>query len=212
MEDQDIKDKIIRGSDELFMKYGVRSVSMDDIARHLSVSKKTLYQYFVDKDELVTMILSYYLEEDKKQYEAIMSISKNAVEELSRISITLKQKMQELNPSFIYDIQKFHPKAWNLWNEFKVNFILHSMVRNLKQGIEEGLFRPELNPEIISVARLVMIETSFNDQVFPKERFNFMDVNWQIFDFFFHGMCTEKGKKLYTKYRTEIANLETIPK
>ena len=212
MEDQNIKDKIIRGSDELFMKYGVRSVSMDDIARHLSVSKKTLYQYFVDKDELVTMMLDAYLEGDKKQYEAITAISKNAVEELSRISIVLKQKMQELNPSFMYDLQKFHPKAWSLWQEFKIKYILQSMVRNLKQGIEEGYFRPEINPEIIAVARLVMIETTFNDQVFPKERFNFLVVNWQIFDFFVNGMCTEKGRKLYTKYRTEITSLETIPK
>ena len=86
------------------------------------------------------------------------------------------------------------------------------MVRNLKQGIEEGNFRSEINPDIIAVARLVMIESSFNDQVFPKERFNFLEVNWQVFDFFVHGMCTDKGKKLYQKYRLEITNLETIPK
>lgn len=212
MEDQNIKDKILKGSEELFMKYGVRSISMDDIARHLSVSKKTLYQHFVDKDELVTMMSKAFLEKDKRQYEAITAISKNAVDELSKISILLKQDMEELNPSLLFDLQKFHPKAWNLWQEFKEKFIQESMVRNLKQGIEEGYFRPEINPDIIAVARLVMIESSFNDQVFPKERFNFVEVNWQIFDFFVHGMCTEKGKKLYQKYRSEITNLETIPK
>ncbi len=212
MEDSDIKDKILKGSEELFMKYGVRSISMDDIARHLSVSKKTLYQHFVDKDELVTMMSKAFLEKDKRQYEAITAISKNAVDELSKISILLKQDMEELNPSLLFDLQKFHPKAWNLWQEFKEKFIQESMVRNLKQGIEEGYFRPEINPDIITVARLVMIESSFNDQVFPKDRFNFVEVNWQIFDFFVHGMCTEKGKKLYQKYRSEITNLETIPK
>lgn len=212
MEDQDIKDKILKGSEELFMKYGVRSISMDDIARHLSVSKKTLYQHFVDKDELVTMMSKAFLEKDKRQYEAITAISKNAVDELSKISILLKQDMEELNPSLLFDLQKFHPKAWNLWQEFKEKFIQESMVRNLKQGIEEGYFRPEINPDIIAVARLVMIESSFNDQVFPKDRFNFVEVNWQIFDFFVHGMCTEKGKKLYQKYRSEITNLEAIPK
>ncbi len=212
MEDQDIKDKILKGSEELFMKYGVRSISMDDIARHLSVSKKTLYQHFVDKDELVTMMSKAFLEKDKRQYEAITAISKNAVDELSKISILLKQDMEELNPSLLFDLQKFHPKAWNLWQEFKEKFIQESMVRNLKQGIEEGYFRPEINPDIIAVARLVMIESSFNDQVFPKDRFNFVEVNWQIFDFFVHGMCTEKGKKLYQKYRSEITNLESIPK
>lgn len=212
MEDQNIKDKILKGSEELFMKYGVRSISMDDIARHLSVSKKTLYQHFVDKDELVTMMSKAFLEKDKRQYEAITAISKNAVDELSKISILLKQDMEELNPSLLFDLQKFHPKAWNLWQEFKEKFIQESMVRNLKQGIEEGYFRPEINPDIIAVARLVMIESSFNDQVFPKDRFNFVEVNWQIFDFFVHGMCTEKGKKLYQKYRSEITNLESIPK
>ncbi len=212
MEELDIKEKILKGSEGLFMKYGVRSISMDDLARHLSVSKKTLYQYFADKDELVTMMAKNFLEEDKRQYQNITAISKNAIDELSRISVLMKQTLEEMNPSLLFDLQKFHPKAWTLWQDFKEKFIQQSMVRNLKQGIEEGYFRSEINPGIIAVARLVMIESSFNDQVFPKERFNFLEVNWQVFDFFVHGMCTDKGKKLYQKYRSEITNLETIPK
>ena len=69
MEDYEVKDKILAGSEALFMKYGIRSVSMDDIARHLAVSKKTLYQHFADKDELVTVMSQEHMKREIIEYE-----------------------------------------------------------------------------------------------------------------------------------------------
>lgn len=201
MEEQEVKNKILAGAETLFMKYGIRSVSMDDIARQLSVSKKTLYQHFADKDELVTVMSQEHMKREVKEYEEINQISENSIDELNRISVQLRCDMEDMNPSLLFDLQKFHPKAWALWLNHKNDFIMHSIVRNLNQGIEEGYFRAEINPEIIAISRLVLIESAFDDQHFPKDKFNLVEVQSQFFDHFVYGLCTDKGRRLYQKYK-----------
>lgn len=201
MEEIEVKDKILEGAEKLFMKYGIRSVSMDDIARHLSVSKKTLYQHFADKDELVTAMSQTHMQREVVEYDSITKESKNSIDELNKISVRIKCEMEELNPSLLFDLQKFHPKAWALWLNHKHEFIMKSIVRNLKQGMSEGYFRLDVNPEIMAISRLVLIESAFDDQTFPKEKFNLVEVQSQFFDHFVYGLCTDKGRKLYQKYK-----------
>jgi len=201
MEEQDIREKILEGTEMLFTKYGIRSVSMDDIARHLSVSKKTLYQHFADKDELVYRMSERYLARTTKNYDHIQGTSSNSVEELSRISTRMKQDFENLNPSMLFDLHKFHPKAWSLYTQHKAQVVSQSIVRNIIKGMEDGLFRADLHPGIIATARVVMIENAFNDQMFPRDQFEFVEVQTQLFELFVYGMCTDKGRKLYQKYK-----------
>lgn len=201
MEERNIKEKILKGSEELFMKYGVRSISMDDIARHLSVSKKTLYQHFADKDDMVASVVQSHMYSEKAKYDQIASTATNSIEELGMISACMRRDLESVNPSLLFDIHKFHPKAWSVWNEHKEKFIRESVVRNLEQGKQEGYFRPEINSDILASLRLITIEAGFNDQYFPKSKFSLVDVQSQIFDHFVFGLCTEKGRKLYTKYK-----------
>ncbi len=201
MEEYDTKEKILEGTEMLFTKYGIRSVSMDDIARHLSVSKKTLYQHFADKDELVYRMSERYLARTSKNYDQIKTTSGNSVEELSRISVRMKQDFENMNPSMLFDLQKFHPKAWSLYNQHKTEVISESVVTNISQGIKDGLFRTDLSPNILARLRMAMMESGFNENIFPRDQFNFVEVQSQIFELFVCGMCTEKGRKLYQKYK-----------
>lgn len=201
MEELETREKILEGVEALFMKYGVRSVTMDDIARHLAISKKTLYQHFADKDDLVYKMSESFLERTFRQYEAIARDSKNSIEELSKISVCMKHDMEHLNPSMLFDLQKYHPKAWNLWIDHKTKVITESVIRNIRQGVDDGYFRPEINPEVMAITRLILIENAFDARMFPRDKFNFADVQSQLFEFFVHGLCTEKGKKLYQKYK-----------
>jgi len=203
MDELDIREKILEGTELLFTRYGIRSVSMDDIARHLSVSKKTLYQHFADKDELVFRMSERYLAKTSRNYEEIQNTSSNSVEELSRISIRIKQDFESMNPSLLFDLQKFHPKAWNLYNQHKANVINESVVRNINQGIKDGLFRSDLNPNILARVRMAMLESGFNENIFPRDEFNFLEVQSQIFELFVHGLCTDKGRKQYLKYKQD---------
>jgi AcrR family transcriptional regulator len=205
MEEIDIKEKILKGAEELFTKYGVRSISMDDIARHLSVSKKTLYQHFTDKEDIVTMACKAHLERNVNEFEEIKNSATNAIDELAKLSVCLKRNMQDMNPSLLFDLQKYHPKAWAVWMDHKNKFIKCSVVRNLMQGIEEGYFRPELNPEVIAAVRLELVQLGFDEDIFPREKFRLAEVQLQIFDHFVYGLVTDKGRKLYQKYK-EVNN------
>ena len=203
MEEINIKEKIQKGAEDLFMRYGVRSISMDDIARHLAVSKKTLYQHFADKEDIVTMTCKAHLDRNALEFQSIRNTAKNALEELAQLSVCLKRNVQDMNPSLLFDLQKYHPKAWSVWLNHKNIFIRESVVRNLKQGIEEGYFRPEMDPDVIAAVRLEMVQLAFNEEIFPRERFKLPDVQMQIFDHFVFGLLTEKGRKLYLKFKQE---------
>ena len=211
MEDLDVKKKILKGAAELFLKYSVRSVSMDDIARHLSISKKTIYQYFADKDEIVTMVAAYHMENDRITFESLKATAKNAVDELVKISVCLKNDFQKMNPSLLFDLQKYHTKAWNVWLEHKQNHVRESIIHNLKQGIEEGYFRNEINPDILANARLELVQLTFDERVFSPSQFTLADVNQQLFEHFIYGVLTDKGRKTYEKYKNESINNDLIP-
>ncbi len=209
MEEKDIKERILKGAMELFLKYGVRSVSMDDIARHLSVSKKTLYQYFADKDEIVSTVAEYHLRGEQEQYDSLRASAENAIDELVKISTCIKRGVERMNPSLLFDLQKYHPRAWSAWLAHKQQYIGHSVIRNLKQGIAEGYFRSEINTDILATARLELVQLSFDEQVFPKDKYSLAEVNMQLFDHFVYGVLTDKGRKAYEKYKQQLAaNLE----
>ena len=206
MEDNNIKEKILKGAEELFTKYGVRSISMDDIARHLSVSKKTLYQHFADKEDIVTMTCKAHLERNNREFDKARDNAQNAIEELANLSVCLKRNMENLNPSLLFDLQKYHPKAWGVWLEHKNKTIRESVERNVKQGIEEGYYRPEVNAGVIAAMRLELVQMAFDEEVFPREKFRLAEVQMELFDHFVYGLVTEKGRKLYQKYKEKVNN------
>jgi TetR/AcrR family transcriptional regulator, cholesterol catabolism regulator len=210
MEETDYKEKLLKGADELFMKYGLRSVSMDDIARHLGVSKKTIYQHFADKDEVVVSVAKSLMAKQREQFEVIANSSKNAVEEMVKISFCLKEDMKNINPSVLFDMQKYHQAAWNEWLNFKQKYIRQNIIRSLKKGIAEGYFRDDINLNILAVMRLEQVQMAFDNSIFPRDQFNIPEVQAQLFDHFIYGVFTEKGKKLYEKYKIQNPQPHTI--
>ncbi|MEP2023505.1 MAG: TetR/AcrR family transcriptional regulator [Reichenbachiella sp.] len=191
------KEKILENAEALFNKYGVRSVSMDDIARELSISKKTIYQFFKDKDELVTLITKGHIDRERATMAEIKNTTSNAVEELFNLSHCIREHIKEINPSMLFDIQKFHPNAWALWLEYKSVFIKNTILDVIAKGKSEGYFRQKLDAEIISTFRVESIELSFDDKIFPRDKFEFTDVQMALFDHFVHGLMTVKGQELY---------------
>jgi len=203
MEDLETRHKLLRGAEELFMRYGVRSITMDEIARHLSISKKTLYQYFADKNDIVASVTETHLNREREEYLANTSSARNAVEELVNLSLCVKENLKGMNPSLLFDLQKYHHKAWRIWLEFKNVFIRNSVINNLRRGIEQGLYRADIDPEILAVVRIESVQLGFDEQLFPRDRFNLTQVQTAILEYFVHGLLTDKGRKLYQKYLKE---------
>ncbi len=206
MNDQDIKDRIIKGAGELFVRYGVRSVTMDDIAHHLGISKKTLYQHFADKDDIVTSAVNIHIRARCKEFENIKTKVKDVVEELVLISARLKESLRAASHSMLYDIQKYHQKAWESWKEYRNSYIRDSVLQNLKEGMEQGYYRDDLNPQIVATIRLELIQLGFNEDIFPREKFTVAEVQGQLLDHFTQGILTAKGKKLYDKYKMDMSS------
>jgi len=210
MEEKDNKEKLLKGAEELFMRYGLRSVSMDDIARHLGISKKTIYQHFSDKDEVVATVAKGHMLKQREQFEQIAKRSRNAVEELVQISLCIKETMKDINPSLLFDMQKYHQKAWSEWLAFKQKFVRENIIRSLRQGIEEGVFRDEIQLDIIATMRLEQVQMAFDNSVFPRHKFSVPEIQEQLFDHFIYGLFTDKGRKLYHKYKQQNPQPNTI--
>ncbi len=197
----EIKEKIVSVAAEMFMRYGVRSVSMDDVARDLGMSKKTLYQSFSNKDELIQEVAKAHIKVEKGQFEDMASKSENAIDELVQMTSCMRHMMQNMNPSLLFDLQKYHPDAWDLFLDFKVSFIRTQFQNNIQRGLAEGNYREGINAKVLATLRIEQVQMVFDPKIFPTSEFNLVDVQVQVLDHFIHGLLSDKGRILYKKYQ-----------
>ena len=196
------KEKILEVADGLFHRVGIRSVSMDDIARELAISKKTIYQYVKDKDQIVQLVTQHHIDREMREFDEVLETSENALDELFRLSKCLRRNMSDINPSLLFDLQKYHPGSWDMWLSFKNEFIKNQVLRVIARGKEEGFFRKELHAEILAIFRIESIQLTFDQRLFPKEKFDFTEIQLTIFDHFVHGLLTIKGQEIYDEMLT----------
>lgn len=195
------KDRIVKGAEELFFKYGIKSVTMDDIAKHLAVSKKTIYQFFEDKNELVETLMKVKLTEDECAFKRIQEESDNMIVEVLNMMKHMGTMFSKVNPSIFYDLQKYHPSAWKHFQQFKSDCIARMIETSIERGMKEGLVRMDINPKVLSRMRIEQVELGFNYEVFPPDKFKLIEVQLAMLDHFLHGMCTLKGHKLINRYK-----------
>ncbi|UTA68184.1 TetR/AcrR family transcriptional regulator [Emticicia sp. 21SJ11W-3] len=203
----EIKERILKTAESLFRKFGIRSVSMDDIASELGISKKTIYQNFEDKDSIVYEIARTNMVCDIEESERIYKESANPIEQVFKETTLLRKQASTINPAVFYDLKKYHPKTWQLFQEYnKVNF-LEIVKQNLREGIAQGYYREDINIEILSRLRMEEVEFAFSREVFPPDSFNQMDVHTTLIDHFLRGIMTPKGLAFYEKCQQD-AHLE----
>jgi TetR/AcrR family transcriptional regulator, cholesterol catabolism regulator len=201
----EIKDRIKSKADELFMRYGIRSVSMDDIAAQLGMSKKTIYQYFSDKDELVDAVVQEDIREIQHDCNTCTADARDAVEEIFITMERIVEQFRNMNPMVIYDLEKFHFRSYKKFMDHKNRFLLEIIRHNLERGITEGLYRPEINIEIMAKFRLESMMAPFNIDLFPPTRYNLADVSREIIIHFLFGVASVKGYQQILKYQSEYS-------
>ncbi len=198
-----IKDRIKQKADELYRRYGVKSVTMDEIASQLGVSKKTIYQSFNDKNELVDAVFVEMLDHNKSCCQDSSLRAKNAIQEVYLGMESVQSMLENMNPSILFDIKRGHPETFEKFTAFKYNFLFHMMVKNIERGINEGLYRPDVDAELISKVRLETIMLPFSEDLFPKSKYSLFNVQREMATYFLFAMATPKGYKLITKYLKE---------
>ncbi len=174
---------------------------MDDIARELSISKKTIYHFFKDKNEMVYLISERFLQVQKNKFDRIKEESKDPIELLYGGTLHAREIFEKINPYILFDIRKYYKDAWRLYLDFEKHVMFGSLVVTLQEGIEKGLFRADIDVQILATLRMEEIKLAFDKDVFPSESFNFKEVQYQILDHFFYGIMTEKGYALLNKYK-----------
>jgi AcrR family transcriptional regulator len=195
------KDRILEGAEELFFKAGIRSVTMDEIARHLGMSKKTIYQFYRDKDDIVSALVQRNLEHDKCQMIEIAEKSSNVMEEMVLMMKCSEEFFSRVNPILIHDLQKYYPEAWQLFQRFKAEVVIDSMQEILKRGILQGYVREDIDTKVIARLRVWQVELGFDNAVFPHNEFNSWKVQLQFLEHFVYGICTAKGHKILSQYK-----------
>jgi TetR/AcrR family transcriptional regulator, cholesterol catabolism regulator len=195
------RQRILEATQELFFRHGIKSITMDDVAAHMGMSKKTIYTTFTDKNDLVTGLAEMELECQRTDLDAIHKKSENAIDEILKIMNMLSRSFSKMNPNLFYDLQKFHPLAWKKFKEFKEKKLRSFIEENLKNGIKQQLYRRDLNIKILARLRMAEVEIAFDPSVFQPDQFNVRDVQLELIDHFLHGITTLKGHKLINKYK-----------
>ena len=197
------KERILLKAHELFNRYGIRSVSMDDIAAQLGMSKKTLYQYYADKDELVNAVFSGIIDHNKKECTGCRSNGENAIHEVFLSFDMLEGMLSEMNPSILFDMQKYHPSAFRKFEDYRNNFLYGLIRENIERGIKEELYRSDVDVEILTRYRLFSIMISFDSDVFPANKTKLVYIEQQLLEHYLWGLATNKGQKLIQKYKNQ---------
>lgn len=183
----------------VFMRLGIRSVTMDDIARELSISKKTIYKYVKDKPDLVDKAMIWFCKQNQDVVNEITKNSSDAIDEIIGISKHAGQQLQMIHPSVHFDLQKYYPEAWSSFNSYQIDFIRNQIEANLKRGIKEGLYRDNINTHIISHLFAAKIDMVFDPEIFPVGKFSFSDVHLEMMRYHIRGIASGKGVEVLTK-------------
>ena len=202
----EIQERIRLKADELFRRYGIRSVTMDEIAAQLGMSKKTIYQYYADKDQLVDAVAVDEINYSQECCTKDAAAAANAVEEIFRVMEFVEVMFRNMNPSMLHDLEKYHPMGYRKFLEHKNKFLYDMIKKNIERGIKEELYRPEIDIEIMVRYRLETMMLGFNTSLFPTVKFNLVKVHQEVLEHFLYGLATLKGYKLILKYKQQRLN------
>ncbi len=201
--------EILEKTVELFYEFGIRNLNMDDISRSLGISKKTLYLYVKSKEDLIEKLFYY----DEMRWDIEMSKLKineiNAIEILLQVSIRVFEEMGRFNPKLKFELKKYYEPIFQQFMIRKQNHIFSQISKNIEKGIAEGLYRSDVNIELIAglyVRNLVM--THNNDFCFA-ENTTFEEVFQVLFESHIRAIATPEGIAYFEKRKLEITQLKT---
>jgi AcrR family transcriptional regulator len=194
-------ERILLKARDLMLQSGLRQVTMDDLAHQLGISKKTIYLYYKDKDDLVKAVVNLELKEHEMTCKDCKSKAENAIHEMFLLMENMKAMTQTMNPNSMMELEKHFSNAFDMIKTHKDDFLFSLIKQNLMKGIEEGCYRKDLDIDIISKFRLETVFIPFNLHLFPLNKFNSIEVHTQLMEHFVYGLMTVKGHELMDRYK-----------
>lgn len=177
----------------LYIRYGIKSVTMDDVSHELGISKKTLYQHVIDKNDLVLKVFDLEINESCEKFECAFNAESNAIEQLFDVHRWVVNRQKEYSPVSDYDLKKYYPDLFRRLDKIRRQRIYDFIHSNLKRGKEEGLYRSDLDVDIISKIHVSRIYTTYESDLFTNEEKTSLKVFYEFFIYHIRGIASEKG-------------------
>jgi len=198
----DQRKQLLEKAATLFMTIGIKSVSMDDIAKQLGISKKTIYQYVENKNDLLSSVIHDFTHRYISELNSKRSVASNAIEEMHLIGKHITGHLRDISNATMHDLQKYYRKEWEIIQDLHKKDLFKIIKENLERGQKEGLYRLNLHSEIIAK---MYVESSFiivNENIFPLKIFTREDLIKEFLEYHIHGVVTDKGHKILKQQNT----------
>lgn len=186
---------------DFFMQYGIKSVSMDDLSSNLGISKKTLYQVVDNKEDLVMKVIENHIQVQHEEMDIILSQGHSAIEEMVKFASYIINLLKNLRPGVVYDLKKYYPSAWKKIEALHFETIDKIILGNVKKGIKEGVYRKNINPEIISRLYVAQALQITDEKLFSSKRFKMEELIREFISYHFYGIASLEGFKKLNKIK-----------
>jgi TetR/AcrR family transcriptional regulator, cholesterol catabolism regulator len=195
---------IIEGTYKIFIEHGIRNISMDDICRMLGISKKTLYQFVENKGDLLKKMSQYIQETIRKRMEELSKSGLNAIDVLLEMSKIANAKHYRINSMITHEFRKYYPQIFEEYLCIKKDLLIQNIKKNLEQGIKEGLYRQDLNKDIIAHLYFKKIEDFHNPELTDLQHFSFENVFEVMFENHIRGIANQNGIEYFENQKKKL--------
>lgn len=205
---EDKKLYILKNVGKLYLKFGIRGVTMDDVAREFGISKKTLYQYFADKEDLVNQVIDFYLA--NPVFELNKCDTGNSIDKIFALRDHVTKILKHFNNNLEFELKKQYPHLYKKVHDFKRQRIFNDTIKNIEKGIADGLFRKELEPEFIAKLQVGRMLFTLNpdNEIFDESEVMTIELFDKVLDYHMNAICTPKGIEYYRKQKNNYQNEE----
>ncbi len=201
-----MKEKIIQKATELFLNLGFKSVTMDDIANEMGISKKTIYSHFGNKESIVAVVIDQIFEHVCSDIDHICSHEQNPIEELYEIKKRVMEHMRNEKSSPWFQLQKYYPKIYASIKQRQFTYMQDCVVENLTRGLKQGLFRDNIDVQFVSRIYFNGVTGIKDANLFPPSMFEGIALHEMFLEYHLRGIVTPEGRKILNQ--TIQSNLE----
>ena len=191
---------ILDKSAKLFMRFGVQRITMSDIAKELGISKKTLYKHVADKAELIRKAVEMHIKLEEFMCSSCTIDAKDAIDAMLKIGSMVNVMLQQINPALIFDLKKYYRDSWALMEDHRIRFVGQTMLDNIQRGQREGLYRDDINLDIVVKLYMAQAYTILDPDVFPYPQYTPDKTHTVYTDYHIRALVSEKGLALYQQY------------
>lgn len=193
---QNLRERILDLSGQRFRQRGIRNYSMDELAAELGVSKKTVYQHFPNKKDIVLAFIEKWMRQDEEDIKKAVAEHEHPIDLMTAIFQLIQNNLSMINPIMFQDLQRFYPEAWDLMHSFRDRCVRQSVEGQIQKGIEMGLFRADQPTELVIELQLRIIDMLIDLYFDLQGRYSLQLIQYHQMLLLMYGMCNPKGAEL----------------